>query len=56
MKVLEAERYLDGVLELLLEVMWNVIAVCNVPDAGQRHAGCEGFCEAWQPAETFLSL
>lgn len=44
------ELYLNGVLDLLLEVMRNVVAVSNVTDAGQRHTGGESLCEAWQPA------
>ena len=43
--------YLDGVLELLLEVMGDVIAVGNVPDARQRHTGCESLSKAWQPVQ-----
>ena len=44
--------YLNRVLELLLEVMGNVVAVGNVPDARQRHTGREGLCKAWQPMYT----
>lgn len=42
--------YLDGVLDLLLQVLGDVIAVSNVPDARQRNTGSEGLGEAWQPA------
>ncbi len=44
-------QYLDGVLDLLLEIPRDVIAVCNVSDARQRHTGCEGLCETGQPAQ-----
>ncbi len=43
--------HLNGVLDLLLEVAGDVIAVSNVPDARQRHTGSEGLCEAGQPAQ-----
>ncbi len=43
--------YLNGVLDLLLEVPWDVVAVSNVPDPRQRHTGSEGLCEAGQPAQ-----
>ncbi len=44
-------HYLNGVLDLLLEVAGDVVAVSNVPDARQRHTGSEGLCEAGQPAQ-----
>ena len=44
------QTHLDGVLDLLLEVLGDVIAVSNVPDACQWHTGSESLREAWQPA------
>lgn len=44
--------HLDGVLDLLLELVGDVITVCNVPDARQRRAGCELRVERRQPAVT----
>lgn len=43
--------HLNGVLDLLLEVTGDVVAVRNVPDARQRHTGSEGLCEAGQPTQ-----
>ena len=43
--------HLDGVLDFLLEVPGDVVAVSDVPDARQRHTGSEGLCEAGQPAQ-----
>ena len=32
-----AGLHLDGMFQLLLEVMGNIIAVCNISDARQGH-------------------
>ena len=45
-----ASRHLDSMLQLLLEIVRDVIAVGNVPDARQRYTGHESFREAWEPA------
>lgn len=39
-------------LDLLLEVVGNVVAVGNVSDSSQRRAGCELCVERGQPAIT----
>ena len=44
--------HLDGVLDLLLELVGDVVAVSNVPDARQWRAGCELRVERRQPAVT----
>lgn len=44
------QTHLEGVLDLLLQVLGDVIAVSNVPDARQWHAGSERLREAGQPA------
>ena len=43
-------EHLNGMLDLLLEIPRDVVAVSNVPDAGKRHTSSKGLCEAGQPA------
>lgn len=43
--------HLNGVLDLLLEVARDVVAVSNVPDPRQRHTGSKGLREARQPTQ-----
>lgn len=44
------ELVLQGVLDLILEVLRDVIAVCDVPDARERDCLAELSAEAGKPA------
>lgn len=48
--------YLEGVLDLLLQVLGDVIAMSNVPDARQGHTGSKRLREAGQPASPQSAL
>lgn len=45
---------LDGVLDLLLQLVGDVAAVRNVTDARQRCRCRVRLCEGWQPAYNML--